>query len=40
MNKKFDINKSDSQATAVTPLEPENFDFDEYAVYADELDQR
>jgi hypothetical protein len=38
MNKKFDINKSDSQATAVTPVKSENFDFEEYAAYADELD--
>ncbi len=40
MSKKFDINKSDSQATAVTPVKPENFDFDEYIAYAGELDQR
>jgi uroporphyrinogen-III decarboxylase len=40
MSKKFDINKSDAQATVVAPVKPENFDFDSYAAYAGELDKR
>jgi uroporphyrinogen-III decarboxylase len=40
MAKKFDTNKADAQSTTVEPLKPEHFDFEEYAVYASELDQR
>jgi uroporphyrinogen decarboxylase-like protein len=40
MSKKFDIKNADSQATAVTPLKPENFDLEGYAAYAHKLDQR
>lgn len=39
MSKEFDINKSDSQATAVSPVKPKNFDFEEYFAYAGELDR-
>lgn len=38
--KKFNIKLSDAQATRVTPVNPENFDFSEYISYADELNQR
>jgi len=40
MSKKFDINSADAQATVVTPVTPENFDFEGYAAYAGELDKR
>jgi hypothetical protein len=40
MLNKFDINRADAQATSVNPLKPENFDFDKYAAYADDLDNR
>lgn len=38
--KKFDIRLADSQAVAVQPIAPENFDLEGYAAYATELDQR
>lgn len=34
MSKKFDNQVADSQATLVTPIKPENFDFDRYESYA------
>jgi uroporphyrinogen-III decarboxylase len=37
---KFNNQLSDAQASQVTPIIPENFDFDEYAGYADKLDQK
>jgi len=40
MSKEFNINRADVQATAVTPLKPENFDIEGYAAYANNLDQR
>jgi len=40
VSKKFDINRADTQATTVVPVKPEDFDFEEYAAYAGELDQR
>ncbi len=36
----FDSSKRDSQSTEVTPLLPEQFDFDAYADYAKNLDKR
>lgn len=38
--KKFNTQLSDSQATKVSPIKPEKFDFDEYAEYAEELNKR
>jgi len=40
MSEKFDINRADAQATTVVPVTPENFDFEQYAAYAGELDSR
>jgi hypothetical protein len=40
MSRKFDIDRADPQATAVTSVKPENFDFEEYTAYAGALDQR
>ena len=40
MSKKFDINSADAQATAVVPVKPANFDFEEYEAYASHLDQQ
>jgi hypothetical protein len=37
---KFNNQLSDAQASHVTPITPENFDFDEYAGYTEELDQK
>ena len=36
----FDFTLADSQATAVTPIEPADFGVNEYADYADALDER
>ena len=36
----FDFNLADSQATAVNPIEPADFCLNEYADYADALDER
>ena len=36
----FNFNLADSQATKVTPIEPKDFDINEYADYADKLDER
>lgn len=38
--KKFNQSISDSQATEVTPIKPENFDFEEYLSYAEKLNER
>ena len=38
--KKFDINSSDSQATEVIPIKPENFAIDQYEEYSSELNKR
>jgi len=40
MAKKFDISLSDSQATAVERIKPEEFNFTEYSEYAEILDER
>lgn len=40
MKDEFDSSLADSQATAVTPLTPEQFDLDAYAEYAAALDER
>lgn len=37
---KFNNQLSDSQATEVTPISPENFDFEQYEAYATELNKR
>ncbi|MBN2213938.1 MAG: hypothetical protein JW723_06830 [Bacteroidales bacterium] len=37
--KRFNISLADAQATKVTPVKPENFDFSEYAAYANELNR-
>ena len=36
---KFNTNLNDSQATEVTPISPQDFDFDEYKEYADQLNK-
>lgn len=36
----FDFSLADSQATKVTPIEPADFSINEYADYADKLDER
>ena len=36
----FNFNLADSQATVVNPVQPADFCIDEYAVYADDLDER
>jgi len=38
--KKFNIDLTDSQATEVIPVRPENFDFLEYIAYTEELNQK
>jgi uroporphyrinogen-III decarboxylase len=38
--KQFNSQLSDAQATEVIPIQPDAFDFDEYAAYADELGQK
>jgi hypothetical protein len=38
--KKFNISLSDSQATAVVPISPANFDFDEYSEYTARLNKK
>ncbi len=38
--KEFNINLTDAQATRVTPVRPEDFDFLEYVAYTEELNQR
>lgn len=40
MKKKFDNQLADSQATAVTPVAPEDFDFVAYETYAAELNKK
>jgi hypothetical protein len=37
---KFNNQISDSQATEVSPIKPEHFDFEEYTAYAEELNKR
>lgn len=37
---KFNTSLSDSQSTKVSPIKPEQFDFDEYAQYVSELNQK
>lgn len=39
MKDEFNVNLADSQATAVTPIEAEKFDIEEYAAYARALDE-
>ena len=38
--KKFNTDLADSQSTQVIPVKPENFDLNEYAGYADDLNKR
>ncbi len=40
MTKKFDVSLSDSQATAIAPIQTKDFDFAEYKDYADKLDEK
>jgi hypothetical protein len=39
MDKKFDIQLADAQATKVIPVRPEEFDFEKYEAYAAELNE-
>jgi hypothetical protein len=37
---KFDTTSNDSQGTSVLPIDPKEFNLEDYAAYASELDQR